>query len=645
MKLQRYVAGTAGHIDHGKTALIRALTGTETDRFPEEKRRGITIDIGFASLDLSPELHFSFVDVPGHERFVKNMLAGIGGIDVVLLVVAADESVMPQTREHFEICSLLGIRRGLVVLSKMDLVSEDLLELAELEVREYLEGSFLDGAPLVRVSSKTGEGIEELKGALQTVVQGLEPKDAGGWVRLPVDRSFSIRGFGTVVTGTLFSGTLHQGDELEIVPGRTAVKLRRVEVHGAESSHAVAGQRVALNLHGVDTSQVRRGQVLASPHALLPSRLVDVRLELLASAPAVLKNLSRVRYHHGTAEVLARVKLLGCQVLQPGEKCMAQLRLETDHVALPGDRFIIRRYSPSRTIGGGTVLDPAPQKHRGLAEEAVSYLEAMDQAGPDERVVLLMDRLGARGCSLQDLQARLGVPLQRMRPSLSRAETAGRLIVVGDGPGARCLSRSALEEFQRQVLQQLQSHHQAHPLDPGLGKEELRVRVFGDAAVEVFRHTLELQQKQRAIVVEGDRVRLASHQLRLTPEQEETQRAIESAFLDGGLNPPGLAEVVRDNGLAPSQAEALRHVLLRAGRLVQVPGGLLFHCEALQELKERLLHFRNQNETIDIATFKELSGTTRKNAIPLLEYLDAQHVTCRRGSNRVILPPSSQGVP
>ncbi|MEE9126137.1 MAG: selenocysteine-specific translation elongation factor, partial [Planctomycetota bacterium] len=278
----RYVVGTAGHIDHGKTELIRALTGTDTDRFPEEKSRGITIDIGFAALDLSPELHLSFIDVPGHERFVKNMLAGIGGIDVVLLVVAADESVMPQTREHFEICSLLGFRRGLVVLNKIDLVSEDLRELAELEVREYLEGSFLDGAPLVPVSSKTGEGIEELKAALQQVVEGMEPKDAGGWVRLPVDRSFSIRGFGTVVTGTLFSGSLHQGDELEIVPGRTAVKVRRVEVHGVESPQAVAGQRVALNLQGVDTSQVRRGQVLASPQALLPSRLVDVRMQLLA---------------------------------------------------------------------------------------------------------------------------------------------------------------------------------------------------------------------------------------------------------------------------------------------------------------------------------------------------------------------------
>ncbi|TDI14246.1 MAG: selenocysteine-specific translation elongation factor [Acidobacteria bacterium] len=639
MSPMRYVVGTAGHIDHGKTALIRALTGADTDRFPEEKSRGITIDIGFAALDLSSELHLSFIDVPGHERFIKNMLAGIGGIDVVMLVVAADESVMPQTREHFEICSLLGIRRGLVVLSKIDLVSEDLRELAELEVREYLEGSFLDGAPLVPVSSKTGQGIEELKEALQQVVEGMEPKDAGGWVRLPVDRSFSIRGFGTVVTGTLFSGTLHQGDELEIVPGRTAVKLRRVEVHGEESPQAVAGQRVALNLQGVDTSQVRRGQVLASPQALLPSRLVDVRMQLLASAPAVLKNLSRVRYHHGTAEVLARVKLLGSHVLQPGEECMAQLRLETDHVALPGDRFIIRRYSPSRTIGGGTVLDPAPRKHRGLAEPAARYLEAMEKASPDDRVVLLVDSMGSRGCSLWDLQARLGLPLGRMRPSLSQAEAAGRLVVVGDGPAARCLSRAALDEFQRQVLQQLGRHHQAHPLDPGLGKEELRVRVFGDAPVEVFRYALELQQQQQSLVVEGDRVRLASHQLRLTPEEEEAQQLIEAAFLAGGLNPPGLAEVARQNGLAASQAEALHRVLLRSGRLVQVRSGLLFHCQALEDLKQRLLHFRNQNETIDIASFKELSGTTRKNAIPLLEYLDAQHVTCRRGSERVILPP------
>jgi selenocysteine-specific elongation factor len=279
-----------------------------------------------------------------------------------------------------------------------------------------------------------------------------------------------------------------------------------------------------------------------------------------------------------------------------------------------------------------------------LAEPAAKYLQAMEKAGADERVALLVDSMGSRGCSLWDLQARLGLPLQRLRPSLSQAEAAGRLVVVGDGPAARCLSRAALEELQRQVLQELQRHHQAHPLDPGLGKEELRVRLFGESGVEVFRFTLELQQQQRAVVVEGDRVRLASHELRLTPEEDKAQRVIESAFLAGGLNPPGLAEVARDNGLAVSQAEALHRVLLRAGRLVQVRSGLLFHTLALEELKDRLLHFRNQNETIDIATFKELSGTTRKNAIPLLEYLDAQHVTCRRGSERVILPPAPQRV-
>jgi selenocysteine-specific elongation factor len=643
MSRLRYVVGTAGHIDHGKTELIRALTGADTDRFPEEKSRGITIDIGFASLDLSPEVHLSFVDVPGHERFVKNMLAGIGGIDVVLLVVAADESVMPQTREHFEICSLLGIRRGLVVLNKIDLVNEELRELAELEVREYLEGSFLDGAPVVRVSSRTGEGIEELKQALTGIVTGLEPKDSGGWARLPVDRSFSIRGFGTVITGTLFSGTLRQGEEMEIVPGGRRVKLRRVEVHGEESEQAVAGQRVALNLQGVDTSQVRRGHVLASPGALASSRLVDVRLRLLASAPAPLKTLDRVRYHHGTAEVLARVKLLGSSVLKPGDEAMAQLRLETDHVALPGDRFIVRRYSPSRTIGGGEVLDPAPRKHRGASREASEYLEALHSSAPEERIALLVESMAHKGCSLAGLQARLGIPADRLRPLVRQAEGAGRILVVGDDDGAHCVSRPAMDGLQRQVLDELGAFHKAQPLEAGFGKEELRVRVFGECSVDVFRHTLQLLQEQDKVAVEGDKVRLASHRLQLTPEEESTRGILESTFLDAGLNPPELSEVIQEHALSPARVEALQRVLLRAGKLVRLPTGRLFHAQALADLKARLLLFREQNETMTIADFKELSGTTRKNAIPLLEYLDAQRVTCRRGSDRIILPPARGG--
>jgi selenocysteine-specific elongation factor len=644
MSRVRYVIGTAGHIDHGKTELVRALTGTDTDRLPEEKSRGITIDIGFASLDLSPALHLAFIDVPGHERFVKNMLAGIGGVDLVLLVVAADESVMPQTREHFEICSLLGVRRGLVALTKVDLVAGELRELAELEVREFLEGSFLEGSPVVPVSARTGEGVDDLRRALEEAVEGLEPKDSGGAVRLPVDRSFSIRGFGTVVTGTLFSGTLRQGDELVLYPASRPVKVRGIEVHGQSSTEAVAGQRVAVNLQGADTSQVRRGDVLAPAGVLRASRLVDVQLELLPSAPGPLKNLGRVRYHQGTSEVLARVRLLENQALPPGGAAAAQLRLEEDQVALPGDRFILRRYSPPRTIGGGTVLDPLPRKHRGTAVGRLALLERLRSAGPGERLGLLVDRAGCEGITVADLQVRMGLPLERLRVHLSAAQQEGRVTLVGEGSRGLCMSAGALEEFRTEVIRELEEHHRAHPLETGLGKEELRVRVFGATTVESFRHVLALLGRED-IVVEGDRVRMASHRLRLSAEEEQARSTIEAAFRDGALNPPDLEGVARASGIPSYRADALYHLLVREGLLVRIAGGLTFHRQALDDLRERLLQFRRQNETISIAAFKELSGTTRKNAIPLLEYLDAAHVTCRRGSERVILPPWEEHSP
>ena len=634
-----FVVGTAGHIDHGKTELIRALTGVNTDRLPEEKERGITIDLGFAFLDPDPTLRLAFIDVPGHERFVKNMLAGIGGIDLVLLVVAADESVMPQTREHFEICSLLNVKRGVVALTKIDLVSEDLRELAELEIRELLQGTLLAGAPVVPVSGRTGEGVPALGEALATAARDLEPRDASGLARLPVDRSFTIRGFGTVVTGTMFSGTIRAGQQLTLYPAERIVRVRRVEVHDEEATEARAGERAALNLQGVEVSEASRGSVVATTGAFRPSGLVDVRLQLLESAPAPLKDLARVRYHLATAEVLARVKLLGRAELTPGGESLAQLRLERPHVALPGDRFILRRYSPTRTIGGGIVLDPNPVKHRGAAAAAVRHLEELSAATPEERLAILVLDSGIGGCRLPDLLVRAGSSPEQLAGPLGEACGAGRIVQIGDGKRALYVAAQSLDDLRGDVSRRLAEHHRAHPLEAGLNKEELRARVAANAPAEVFRHLLDTMERDGAVAVEQDRVRSGSHRLRLSAEEEQARQAIEEGFRRAGLNPPSLEKVSQEAGIPEDRAQALYHVLARSGRLVRLRGGLTFHVDALADLRERLLNFRRKSETIDVAAFKELSGTTRKNAIPLLEYLDAERVTRRQGNERRILSP------
>jgi len=635
----RYVVGTAGHIDHGKTQLVRALTGVDADRLPEEKERGITIDIGFASLDLGPSLRLAFIDVPGHERFVKNMLAGVGGIDVALLVVAADESIKPQTREHFDICTLLGVRSGVVALTKVDLVPADLRELVELEVREFLQGSPLAEAPIVAVSSRTGEGIDALKESLGSVVAGIRPRDASGVPRLPVDRSFTIRGFGTVVTGTMLSGTIRTGDELTVYPHGRSVRIRRVEVHGQEAAQAVAGERAALNVQGADVSDVPRGTLVAAPDAFRPSRLVDARIRLLPTAPMALKNLARVRYHQGTAEIMARVKLLGARQLEPGEEGSVQLRLEGSQVSLPGDRFILRRYSPPLTIGGGEVLDPVPEKHRGAAAAVQERLVRFAAADLGDRLILVADDAGSRGCTVADLQVRTGVPRVHLAPVLQAACEGERLVRVGEGQRALYVTTNERDRLKAEVVSHVTAYHEAHPLEAGLGKEEIRGRVFGKATVDLFRHVLETLEGDGAVVVQGDRVRSATHRLTLSAEEERARSTIEERYRQGGLNPPALEEIYRDSGVSTERAEALYHVLVRDGRLVRVPGGFTYHCDAISQLIERLLNFRHKSETIDIAAFKELSGTTRKNAIPLLEYLDAERVTQRRGSARVIMAP------
>ena len=635
--MKNLVAGTAGHIDHGKTELIRALTGVDTDRLKEEKERGITIDIGFADLALTDDIHIAFIDVPGHERFIKNMLAGAGGIDLVLLVVAADESIRPQTREHFAICRLLGIRRGLIALTKTDLADPELVDLVRLEIGEFTKGSFLADAPVIPVSSKTGAGIDDLKLALREVAAAALARGIDGVARLPVDRSFSIRGFGTVVTGTLQAGILRIGQDVEVLPGGTAARVRSLEVHNRSVEEARAGQRAAVNLHGVDVQQVSRGDVVGPPGVFRPTHLLDLEVELLPSAPAAVKNLGRVRFHHGTAEVMGRLKLLAGPELAPGASGYAQIRLERPVVALCQNRFILRRYSPPTTIGGGTVLDNDPPKHRGFPAAVCAHLDRMASGDLDAVLMEQVRSLPAGAATAERLRGLTGRKPQEIEKRLEPFARQGKIRRVPTRP-ASYLPPETVEEICESILDRLRLFHRENPLSLGLSKEEIRNRLFPSSPLEFFRHFLQELIDRKQIRVEKDFVSLAGHRVTLEPEAAGLEKSLEEEFRKGSFSPPSLEEVVTRIGANPSKAEKIFYLLLQSGKLVRVEGGLVFHRDSLDRLKEIVWEYRERSDRIDVGSFKELTGTTRKSAIPLLGHLDRLRITRREGNFRVILP-------
>ncbi len=641
---RQIVVGTAGHIDHGKSQLVRALTGIDPDRLKEEKQRGITIDLGFANLPLEDGTRIGFVDVPGHERFVKNMLAGVGGIDLVLLVIAADESIKPQTREHFEICRLLRIPTGIVVLTKIDLVEPDLLDLVRLEVREFVAGSFLESAPIVAVSSRTGAGLDDLRSALGRAAAAVPGRPGAGLIRMPIDRSFSIKGFGTVVTGTLVAGTIREGDEVTILPRRLTARVRGLEVFNRSTPIALPGQRTAVNLQGVEAGSIERGEVLTTPGALEPSYLLDVSLEVLGGAAAPLKDLARVRFHHGTLEAMARVRLLEAPALAPGGQAFAQLRLERPVTALPGDRFIVRRYSPSVTLGGGTVLHNRPPKLRPSAPGALERFRRLADPSPSACLRVLVDEAGAAGIGDAGLRSRTGLDPEAAARHLNEAVRAGDVVVLPSSP-RRYLSGAVHRELAGGLVRALEEFHRREPLQEGLPREEIRTRLFAGGHPDVFRGVLAELSARGVLRADRDRVALARHHVTLSPRESTLMEQIEARFAAAGVNPPDLGAVIVDLKADPRQAEKLFHLLLSRGRLVRIPDGKVFHSRSIEDLKRRLWEKRSQSPIIDISEFKDLSGTSRKNAIPLLEHFDQTRVTRREGNRRIILPPPGPAAP
>ena len=635
---RQIVVGTAGHIDHGKSALVLALTGTDPDRLKEEKERGITIDIGFASLVLEDGTRLGFVDVPGHERFVKNMLAGVGGIDLVLLVIAADESIKPQTREHFDICRLLRIRHGVIVLTKSDLVEPDILDLVKLEAREFAAGSFLESAPVVAVSSRTGAGLDELRSVLRDLAPRVPPRPARGLMRLPVDRSFSIKGFGSVVTGTLIAGTIREGDEIAVLPHAMTARVRGIEVFNHQTREALPGQRTAVNLQGVEAGAVERGHLLTVPGVLKPAPMLDVELEVLPGSEAPLRDMARVRFHHGTLEAMARVKLLEGKAVPPGGSGFAQLRLETPVAALPGDRFILRRYSPPVTIAGGTILHNQPQKLRPASPGARERFARLADKTPATRLLALLSEAGASGIDSSGLRSLTGFDPDETARELNEAVGAGRAIALPT-PDVRYVEGDAWRALSARVVADVGAFHKKEPLKEGLSREELRTRLFQRIHPDVFKFLLADLVRAGALRMEKDRVAAASHRIALSAPETALMEKIEGRFAAAGTNPPEPDEVAAALKADSAQVARLFHLLLTRGLLVRIPDGKVFHARAIEDLKERLWGQRARSPVIDISEFKELSGTSRKNAIPLLEHFDQQRVTRREGNKRLILPP------
>lgn len=633
--MRHLIIGTAGHIDHGKTTLVKALTGIDTDRLKEEKERGISIELGFAFLTLPDGTQTGIVDVPGHERFVKTMLAGVGGIDLVILVIAADEGVMPQTREHLHICQLLRVKRGLVALTKADLVDAEWLELVRADVAGALQGTFLDGCPVVPCSAATGQGLPDLVQAIQGQAAAAEPKRTEGTVRLPIDRVFTVRGFGTVVTGTLWAGTLKVGDEVAILPADLRSRVRRLQVHGETVEQAVAGQRTAVNLPGLEVSQIARGDLVCVPGTLRATEAFDATLALLPDAPRPLANRARIRFHLGTSERLARVILLDREELLPGDEAYVHLRLESPSAALPHDRYVIRSYSPALTIGGGSILDPNPPRERRPRGKVIEHLRILERGSATDRIERHLLAAGFVPATLEELRARGDLDATAGAESLRELVAKGSAVPVGGRGEAGALHAERVAQLEREVLAHLGEFHAKEPLKDGLAKEELRSKLPAQLSPATFGWMLARLTDAGQIAVERDKVRLAAHHPTLSAAEEELKAKIEAAYRTAAFQPAAPDGVLAGLKAERKLFQAVFRRMVDDGILVRVKEDIFLHRDRYQELRQRVLgHFRTQG-SINVGTMKDLFGVSRKYAIPFLEHLDDVRITRRQGDERV----------
>ena len=630
------IVGTAGHIDHGKTALVKALTGIDADRLKEEKERGITIDIGFAHLALDSNTRIGFIDVPGHERFIKNMLAGVGGIDLVMLVIGADESIMPQTREHLDICSLLHIKHGFTVLTKIDKVEPEMADLVEVEVRELLKGTFLERSPILRASSYSREGIPQIIETLRDFAGKIGPKDSEDVFRLPVDRCFTMKGFGTVVTGTRIAGRVEKEQEIQILPLERTARVRGIQVHGQASREALAGQRTALNLQGIEVSDIVRGMVLTVPGQFKPTSMFNCHLELLPSVGRPIEVRKRIRFHIGTAELMGYVVLLGQRQLNPGESAFVQIRLEEPTFALPGDRFIIRQYSPMVTIGGGKILDWDPAKHRRTDPVVIERLRVFRDGSVDEQLLTVIEEAGLKTIELSELSARRGMVPARARERLSVLIKNGRVRLLTENPFV-VVAAKAFNEAAEATAAAVKRFHETNPLTPGIGREELKARLFGDASNLLFQAILDKLVSEKKIVLAQELIHTFGQRVTLKAEEEKMRDQLTARFKSLGLQVPAPDELITSLRLDRETGRKLIQLMLKENALVKITEDMLIHRAAMDKLIADVKALKSKNPKIGVSEFKDLTGVSRKFAIPLLEYLDRQRITRRVGDQRMIL--------
>ena len=633
--MKHIIIGTAGHVDHGKTALIKTLTGIDTDRLKEEKERGISIELGFAALTLPRGQIFGIVDVPGHERFIKNMVSGAAGIDMVILVIAADEGVMPQTREHLHICSLLGIKRGIVALTKIDLVDKEWLDLVTDDIHKFIKGTFLETYPIVPVSSVTDAGIKDLLDALSSVASEIEKELESGLFRLPVDRVFTMKGFGTVVTGTLISGDIKLGEDVEILPQGVIAKVRGIQIHNQSATTAEAGQRTAINLQGVEKTTIVRGDVLARPQTLSPSIRLDLYIEYLSSNTKKLKNRDLARFHVGTNEVIGRIILLGCEEMEPGSEGFAQIILESSIAAMARDRFVIRSYSPITTIGGGVILDPLPvKKHKRNSEKILREFDLLYSGTDSERVAVIIERSGIEGIEFRQLVIRTGMHQNLLRNMVKSMCSKGQAIVI-DADDSRIISFPVYQNLKNRMLLETREYHEKYPLKEGISKGELRNIVGQLISTRLFNMAVKDLENRKEIVVDRENLRISGHSVDLKGELDDLRVEINGIYIGAGLTPPTIKEVMEKYADRKNMIESVINVMLKEGSLIKINEDLYYHRDVLIRLRENYKNLLMKDGKATPASFKELTGLSRKFIIPLMEYFDITKLTIRAGDHRI----------
>lgn len=640
--MKHIILGTAGHVDHGKTSLIRALTGIDTDRLKEEKERGITIELGFARMTLPGGLTIGIVDVPGHERFVKHMVAGAGGIDLVALIIAADEGVMPQTREHLDICSLLGIRSGIVAVTKTDLVDRDWLGLVIEEIGDFLKGTFLESAPVVPVSAATGEGLPEFVAALERVIIPMEDRSESGFFRIPIDRVFTMKGFGTVITGTLVSGKIRVGETVDLLPQKVRAKIRGLQVHNEAVETALAGQRTAVNLQGIEKEAVERGNVLASMDTFEPSTIVDVSFRYLSSAGRNLKSRSAVRFHSGTSEILSRIVLMDRQQIEPGKECYGQIFLDAPAVASGGDRFVLRSISPAATIGGGVILDPLARKWRAREKQRPVEWEILDRGTGIEKAPVILRRAALAGISRERLAVRTGLSQGELKRILDHLLSRREALLL-DGDPPRLFHWDVYRKLQEDIVAEAAEYHRNQPLRKGCPREELRIRMGASVDAKLFSRALRDLEEAGNIISEQDTVRIRSHEVELSGDLESLRGEIEKRYREAGQEPPLTREVLEQTGNRKGSGAKILDLLAREGTLVKVSEELYFHRDALEKLEKTYTDFLLREGKATPATFRDLTHLSRKFTIPLMEYFDKARLTIRVGDHRVLRERKGEG--